>query len=131
LLRHFRGPRPGRWPASVCSKSPRSRDRIAEGAGGQQAYGFARILVADLAARAVRDADGARWSNVEHRATPSNFEPHAGWAQGSAGIVRELLRFVRLSRGGDPGYAFMWPDQPRVSAQATEPIRRTGSDVTS
>ncbi|MFG2725384.1 lanthionine synthetase LanC family protein [Streptomyces canus] len=106
-------------------------DRIAESAGGQEAYDFARVLVADLAARAVRDTDGARWSNVEHRTTPSDLEPCTGWAQGSAGIVRELLRFVRLSRGGDPGYAFAWPDQPQVSAQATDPIRRTGSDVTS
>ncbi|MET7687522.1 lanthionine synthetase LanC family protein [Streptomyces sp. NPDC005483] len=106
-------------------------DRIAEGAAEQEAYGFARVLVADLAARAVRDTDGARWSNVEHRATPSDLEPRTGWAHGGAGIVRELLRFVRLSRGGDARYAFAWPDQPQVSAQATEPIRRTGSDVTS
>ncbi|WP_406221195.1 lanthionine synthetase LanC family protein [Streptomyces canus] len=106
-------------------------DRIAEGAGEQGAYDFARVLVADLAARAVRDTDGARWSNVEHRATPSDLEPGTGWAQGGAGIVRELLRFVRLSRGGDPRYAFTWPDQPQVSAQATDPIRRTGTDATS
>jgi hypothetical protein len=77
----------------------------------------------------VRDTDGARRSDVEHRATPSDLEPGTGWAQGSAGIVRELLRFVRLSRGGDPGYAFTWPDQPQVSAQATDPILRTGSEV--
>ncbi len=46
---------------------------------------------------------------------------------GNAGIVRELLRFVRLSRGGDPRYAFAWPDQPPVPAEAT--IRRRGTDV--
>ncbi|MFF7934759.1 lanthionine synthetase LanC family protein [Streptomyces sp. NPDC007940] len=106
-------------------------DLIAEGAGGQETHDFAQVLVADLAARAVRDADGARWSNVEHRATPSDLAPRTDWAQGSAGIVRELLRFVRLSRGGDPRYTFTWPDQPLVSAQATEPIRRGGTDVTS
>ncbi|MFJ6389973.1 lanthionine synthetase LanC family protein [Streptomyces sp. NPDC091972] len=106
-------------------------DRTAERTGGQQAYDFALTLVADLTARAVRDGEGARWSNVEHRATPSELAPRTDWAQGSAGIVRELLRFVRLGRGGDPGYAFAWPDQPRVSAQATEPIRRAGTDVTS
>ncbi|MDQ0906700.1 hypothetical protein QFZ22_002685 [Streptomyces canus] len=106
-------------------------DRIAERAGGQEAYDFARVLVADLAARAIRDTDGARWSNVEHRATPSDLEPGTGWAQGGAGIVRELLRFVRLSRGGDPRYAFTWPDQPQVSTQATDPIRRAGTEVTS
>ena len=103
-------------------------DRIAE---GQEGYDFARILVADLAARAVRDTDGARWSNVEHRADPAELAPRTDWAQGNAGIVRELLRFVRLDRGGDPRYAFAWPDQPQVSAQATEPIRRAGTDVPS
>ncbi|MEU0946225.1 lanthionine synthetase LanC family protein [Streptomyces canus] len=103
-------------------------DRIAE---GREAYDFARTLVADLAARAVRDTDGARWSNVEHRADPAELAPRTDWAQGNAGIVRELLRFVRLSRGGDPRYAFAWPDQPQVSAQATEPIRRAGADVPS
>lgn len=76
------------------------------------------VLVADLVARAIRDGDGARWSNVEHRATPSDLEPCTGWAMGNAGIVRELLRFVRLSRGGDARYAFAWPDQPQVRAGA-------------
>lgn len=33
---------------------------------------------------------------------------------GNAGIVRELLRFVRVVRGGEPDYAFTWPDQPTV-----------------
>jgi hypothetical protein len=125
--------RPGFWDnngrcCGTASVLALACDRIAE---GRQAHDFARVLVTDLAARAVRDGDGARWSNVEHRATPSDLEPNTGWAQGNAGIVRELLRFVRLSRGGDPGYAFTWPDQPPVTAQATEPIRRTGSDAPS
>ncbi len=90
-------------------------DRIAE---QDDAPGFAHTLVTDLASRALRDADGARWSNVEHRATPSDLEPRTGWAMGNAGIVRELLRFVRLSRGGDPAYAFPWPDQPPVAHRA-------------
>ncbi|MGQ4434093.1 lanthionine synthetase LanC family protein [Streptomyces sp. SAS_260] len=85
----------------------------------QESYDFAGVLVADLVARAIRDGDGARWSNVEHRATPSDLEPCTGWAMGNAGIVRELLRFVRLSRGGDARYAFVWPDQPQVRAGAT------------
>ncbi|MFD8737305.1 lanthionine synthetase LanC family protein [Streptomyces sp. NPDC059618] len=99
-------------------------DRIAE---QRDPYGFAEVLVADLAARAIRDGDGARWSNSEHRATPSDLEPRAGWAMGNAGIVRELLRFVRLSRGGDPRYAFAWPDQPPVAAPASADGR--GSDA--
>lgn len=101
-------------------------DRIAE---QQDPYDFAHVLVADLAARAIRDGDGARWSNFEHRATPGDLEPCTGWAMGNAGIVRELLRFVRLSRGDDPRYAFAWPDQPAVPAQAT--IRRSGTEAVS
>ncbi|NUQ98798.1 MAG: hypothetical protein HOY79_20335 [Streptomyces sp.] len=76
--------------------------------------GFAHVLVADLAARATRDGDGTRWSSVEHRATPSDLEPRTGWAMGNAGVVRELLRFIRICRGGDPAYAFGRPDQPAV-----------------
>lgn len=71
------------------------------------------------------------WCHVEHRATPSDPEPHTGWAQGDGGRVRERLRFVRLSRGGDPGDASTRPDQRPVTAQATEPIRRAGADVPS
>ncbi|WP_406836183.1 lanthionine synthetase LanC family protein [Streptomyces sp. AHU1] len=94
-------------------------DRVAE---QRDPYDFARVLVADLAARAIRDGDGVRWSNSEHRATPSDLEPRTGWAMGNAGIVRELLRFVRLSRDGDPRYAFTWPDQPPVPAPVHEPV---------
>ena len=72
---------------------------------------FTEVLVGDLVARATVDADGVRWSNHEHRATPSALEPHAGWAMGNAGIVRELMRFVRTAGGGDPAYAVPWPDQ--------------------
>jgi hypothetical protein len=31
---------------------------------------------------------------------------------GNAGIIRELLRFSRLERGGKPDYFVAWPDQP-------------------
>ncbi|MFF8780937.1 lanthionine synthetase LanC family protein [Streptomyces sp. NPDC015140] len=91
-------------------------DRIAERLDPYAPDGFAHLLATDLAAHATRDEDGARWSNVEYRATPSTLEPRVGWAMGNAGIVRELLRFVRLTRGGDPRYAFTWPDQPAVPA---------------
>ncbi|MFD0057005.1 lanthionine synthetase LanC family protein [Streptomyces sp. NPDC127168] len=91
-------------------------DRIAERLDPYAPDGFAHLLAKDLAARATRDEEGTRWSNVEHRATPSTLEPRVGWAMGNAGIVRELLRFVRLARGGDPRYAFTWPDQPAVPA---------------
>ncbi|MGW7298754.1 lanthionine synthetase LanC family protein [Streptomyces sp. NPDC054829] len=100
-------------------------DRIAE---QQDSPDFAGVLVADLAARATRDATGARWRNVEHRATPSKLEAETGWAMGNGGIARELLRWVRISRGAAPDYAVAWPDQPPV-AQATDPIRPAGTDV--
>jgi hypothetical protein len=83
-------------------------DRIVESGDGRD---FAEVLVADLADRATVDADGTRWSNVEHRATPSVLEPRTGWAMGVAGIARELLRFARLGTGRDPAYAVPWPDQ--------------------
>jgi hypothetical protein len=41
------------------------------------------------------------------------------------------MRYVRLGRGGDPDYAFAWPDQPTVrrsARQATDPIRPAGGD---
>jgi hypothetical protein len=65
--------------------------------------------------RATVDGDGARWSNIEHRVTPSALAPRTGWAMGNAGIVRELLRFHRVSEGHDPSYAVTWPDHPAVA----------------
>ncbi|WP_328317664.1 lanthionine synthetase LanC family protein [Streptomyces sp. NBC_00388] len=73
---------------------------------------FAHILAADLASRATQDADGARWSNVEHRAIPNTLEPRPGWAMGNAGILRELLRYARIGTGRDAGYAVDLPDHP-------------------
>ena len=73
---------------------------------------FADVLVDDLMAHAIVDEAGVRWSNHEHRATPSDLPPRAGWAMGNAGIVRELLRYSRLVAGGATGYAVPWPDHP-------------------
>ncbi|WP_406154458.1 lanthionine synthetase C family protein [Streptomyces sp. NBC_01023] len=84
-------------------------DRHVEGRDGLD---FANTLVADLASRATEDADGVRWSNVEHRETPSELDPRPGWGMGNAGIVRELLRFARLTTGRDGAYAVDWPDHP-------------------
>jgi hypothetical protein len=78
---------------------------------------FADVLVDDLIIRATIDADGARWSNHEHRATPSALEPHVGWAMGNAGIVRELLRFTRATGAADSAYAVPWPDHPPTATQ--------------
>jgi hypothetical protein len=87
-----------------------ANDRAVEQGDGA---GFARVLVADLASRAVADEAGARWSNYEHRATPSTLSPRTGWAMGNAGIVRELLRYARIATGRrDQGYAVQWPDHP-------------------
>ncbi|WP_405780479.1 lanthionine synthetase LanC family protein [Streptomyces sp. NBC_00859] len=71
---------------------------------------FAHTLAADLASRATEDAAGVRWSNIEHRATANTLEPCTGWAMGNAGIVRELLRYARLTMGRAAGYAVDWPD---------------------
>lgn len=88
-------------------------DRIAERGDD---FDFANALVDDLTARATVDEAGARWSNHEHRVTPSDLEPRTGWAMGNAGIVRELLRYARLSRGAAADYAVPWPDHPAVRA---------------
>ena len=76
---------------------------------------FADVLVADLIERATVDPTGARWSNDEHRATPSRLEPRTGWAMGNAGIIRELLRYVRMGAGRSPSYAVAWPDHPAAT----------------
>lgn len=82
-------------------------------------FHFADVLVDDLTTRATIDDVGARWSNYEHRATPPALEPRSGWAMGNAGIVRELLRYARLSDGGFDGYAVQWPDHlAALAAQA-------------
>ncbi len=75
-------------------------------------FGFADVLVDDLAHRATVDDGGVRWSNREHRADPPDLEPSPGWAMGNAGILRELLRYVRLCEGRSGGYATAWPDHP-------------------
>ena len=111
--------RPGFWDNSgrCCGTAgvlALACDRYAEESSD---LSFADVLVADLASRATIDADGARWSNVEHRATPSDLPPRTGWAMGNAGIVRELLRYARVVAGGDgdPAYAVTWPDHPAVA----------------
>jgi hypothetical protein len=75
-------------------------------------FEFARVLVDDLCAKATVDDEGARWSNFEHRVTPSDLEPRTGWAMGNAGIIRELLRVVRINDGRSSDYFVPWPDQP-------------------
>ena len=104
--------RPGFWDNSgrCCGTAgvlALACDRMVECGDGPE---FANVLVADIAARAIVDGDGARWSNVEHRVTPSDLEPYVGWAMGNAGIVRELLRFVRIGTGREQAYAVSMPD---------------------
>ncbi|MFF0778404.1 lanthionine synthetase LanC family protein [Streptomyces sp. NPDC003720] len=79
--------RPGFWDSSgrCCGTAgvlALACDRIAE---QQDPHDFAHILVADLAARAIRDTGGARWSNFEHRPNPGDLEPCTGWAMGRRG----------------------------------------------
>ena len=82
-------------------------------------FRFANLLVDDLVARATIDESGARWSNTEHRASPPYLDPTPGWAMGNAGIVRELLRYLRLAAGGSGFYAVQWPDQPAAGSTTT------------
>jgi lantibiotic modifying enzyme len=107
-------PRPGFWDnnARCCGTAgvlALACDRMVERGSGAE---FAAVLVEDLTTRATADADGIRWSNVEHRVEPSTLEPRSGWAMGSAGIIRELLRYVRVTGGRDQAYAIAWPDHP-------------------
>ena len=81
----------------------------------------------DLAARATVDADGVRWSNHDHRATSSKLAPRTGWAMGNAGIVRELLRFARVSGEADPTYAVAWPDHPQVLGSGHPQVLGSGT----
>jgi hypothetical protein len=109
--------RPGFWDNSgrCCGTAgvlALACDRYAEGRGNLD---FANLLVDDLALRATVDSDGVRWSNHEHRTTPSALEPRTGWAMGNAGIVRELLRFQRATEDRDPSYAVAWLDHPKTS----------------
>jgi hypothetical protein len=134
--------RPGFWDnsGSCCGTAgvlALACDRHVERA---ESLDFAGVLAADIAARATVDGDGARWSNVEHRATPSDLAPRTGWSMGNAGIIRELLRFARATAGAsanasanasasasanagaeagananasaDPAYAVSWPGHP-------------------
>jgi Lanthionine synthetase C-like protein len=117
--------RPGFWDNSgrCCGTAgvlALACDRQAEQADG---LAFARILAADLAARATIDAAGARWSNYEHRVIPSTLAPRTGWAMGNAGIIRELLRYARIHDGQDPGYAITWPDHPPANPAAVSRAR--------
>jgi hypothetical protein len=92
-------------------------DRIVENG---DAFDFADLLVDDLIVRATVDRAGARWSNYEYRAKQPELEPRAGWAMGNAGIVRELLRYVRVRTGRSDAYAVAWPDHPATTSRQAE-----------
>ena len=108
--------RPGFWDNNgrCCGTAGVLALAVDLAAEGRTDLTFARVLVDDLAARATVDPAGARWSNHEHRVTPSELSPRRGWAMGNAGIVRELLRYARVADGRDPTYAVAWPDHPAV-----------------
>ncbi|MEV0648105.1 lanthionine synthetase LanC family protein [Phytomonospora sp. NPDC050363] len=80
---------------------------VERGVGGD----FARILVADLDARATVEDGLVSWSNHEHREDPPELAPRVPWGMGSSGIVRELLRYSRVATGGDPAYAQPLPEE--------------------
>jgi hypothetical protein len=87
-------------------------DRAVEHPNSTDAHAFAGLLVEDLAARATIDRAGVRWSNQEHRASPSALPPYTGWAMGNAGIIRELIRYARIADRQTPDYTVDWPDHP-------------------
>ena len=101
-----------------------SRSRAIATLNAHEGLDFARVLVDDLCTRATLDADGARWSNFEHRATPSDLEPRTGWAMGNAGIIRELLRFIRMV-DGVPG--LLRPVAGSAAHRPANALGRTGS----
>ena len=112
--------RPGFWDNSgrCCGTAgvlALATDRYAE---GRPDLGFTRVLVDDLAERATIDEHGARWSNEEHRVTPSELPPRTGWAMGNAGIVRELLRLQRVLSGETVADVVPWPDEPAARRRA-------------
>ncbi|MGX1759474.1 lanthionine synthetase LanC family protein [Streptomyces lydicus] len=90
--------------------------------GGNAGIGLGALVAGDAELAVLAVEPYLRTAELEHRPTPRDLEPGTGWGMGNAGIVRELLRFVRLSRGGDPRYAFAWPDQAPVRGWA--PIHR-------
>ena len=109
--------RPGFWDNSgrCCGTAgvlALACDREAEQIDGGE---FGQILASDLADRVTLDADGASWRNYEHRVSPPELAPRTGWAQGNAGIIRELLRYARIKEGRDERYAVDWPDQAPAS----------------
>jgi lantibiotic modifying enzyme len=106
--------RPGFWDNSgrCCGTAGVLAFALDRNVERDQDAAFARVLVDDICTRATVDSDGARWSNFEHRDTPSDLEPTTGWASGNAGIIRELLRFIRINEGRTPDYFVSWPDQP-------------------
>ena len=71
---------------------------------GESAAAAARVLAL------VRTRfDGERWSD--------QFELLGG----NAGIVRELLRYSRVTSRRDPRYAVAWPDHPPVATSILSP----------
>jgi hypothetical protein len=103
-------------------------DRSSAGAGD---LAFAGVLRDDLAAQATVDEAGVRWSNVEHRSSPSRCAAQGGWAMGNAGIVRELLRLARAEAGGDRRYVVPMPDQPMVDLPPGRRSRSSAARVVS
>lgn len=122
--------RPGFWDNSgrCCGTAgvlATACDRLA--ADPEQDPSFAATLVADLQARATVDAEGGRWSNLEHKQDPPTLAPRDDWAHGGPGIVRELLRYARLAANADQTwYAVTMPDH-LPSAAANQSANRVVS----
>ena len=83
----------------------------AQATGDEQWLDWARLLAADLLARAVEVPGGVSWSNVEHTAADPVLPPEPGWMQGTAGVAAALLRYSRIRRDGYDARRVPWPDR--------------------
>jgi lantibiotic modifying enzyme len=71
---------------------------------------FAKRVATDLLRRAIRDGDGIKWIQAEHRVKPDLLVAQAGYMQGAAGIGMLLLHLDALEPGRAGGIAL--PDSP-------------------
>lgn len=78
---------------------------------GEEAYlAFAEVVLDDVLDRAVVDARGMCWHNVEPTVRPSVLPAQTGWMQGAAGVGAALLRAHRVLTGGAAGpWLPSWP----------------------
>jgi lantibiotic modifying enzyme len=107
-------PTPGFWNnvGQCCGSAGVAEFFLAQhrATGDAGALAFARRVSDQIAARATRDAAGARWTHAEHRTKPADVAAQTGWMQGAAGIGAWFLHLDAFERGAAPPIRF--PDSP-------------------